>query len=815
MSVRGIVKWTGRVVGGVSLLLIVVAAGLFVWLRTSLPKTEGTLSVLGLSAAVSVVRDQNAIPHIFASTERDAAFAIGYVHAQDRLVQMELMRRLGSGRLAEVFGQRALRLDRLTRTLGLYRRAEASFQHLTPETRTGLEAYAAGVNAYLRTHKGALPAALQVFPERPAPWKAADSMVWGKLMAMQLAINWRSELLRTHIAKALGADKLAILWPTDPPNGPVTITGRASFGPSDRTIRPPIRRRARVPAAPVPAKALLDAVPRRLFGGASNTWIIAGNRTKSGKPILANDPHLNMGAPILWYLVRVQTPKLTLTGATTPGVPSLILGHNGHIAWGLTTSYADTDDIFIEKLDPKDSGRYLTPDGPRRFTVRTETITVRWGDPVTLTIRETRHGPVLNDILPEKRRASLPKGHVVALSAPWLTDRDTTPDAIYRLNHAKNWTDLLSALRLWRAPPQNIAYADVGGTIGLYVPGDIPMRKTGTGFMPGKGWTGEFGWSGFIPFDQLPHVRNPASGIIVNANNRLVGSGYPHFISREWGDRFRAARIEKLLAGTVKHDMAMSARIQADHVSGPANDLLPILLKAKGFKGDALAAVKMLSAWDRRMDRDRAEPLIYAAWVRELNRALYQDELGELFASYWGVRPGVVEEILGRHRNWCDDRRTDARETCDDRIVLSLERALADLKRRYGADQRRWTWGRAHYADLKHPVFGFIPVLNALSGLRIANNGDGHTVNKASFSIRNERAPFAQRAGPGFRAIYDLSDLSRSRFMIATGQSGNPFSRHFGDLMKRWRDVQYVTIKGSRREVERSALGRLVLKPAR
>ena len=811
MSVRGIVKWTGRVVGGVSLLLIVVTAGVFIWLRTSLPMTDGTVSVRGLTAAVSIVRDQNAIPHIFASTERDAAFAIGYVHAQDRLVQMELMRRLGGGRLAEVFGKRALRLDRLMRTLGLYRRAEASFKHLSPETRAGLEAYSAGVNAFLRTHKGALQPALQVFPSRPAPWKPADSMVWGKLMAMQLAINWRSELLRTQIAKELGADKLAILWPADPPNGPVTITGRAPFGPSDRTIR----RRAKLPTAAIPAKALLDAVPRGLFGGASNTWIIAGERTKSGKPILANDPHLNIGAPILWYLVRVQTPTLTLTGATTPGVPSLILGHNGHIAWGLTTSYADTDDIFIERLDPKDPGRYLTPNGSQRFKVRTETITVRWGDPVQLRMRETRHGPVLNDILPEKQRMSLPQGHVVALSAPWLTDRDTTPDAIYRLNHAKNWTELLSALRLWRAPPQNIAYADVGGTIGLYVPGDIPLRKTGTGFMPGQGWTGEFGWSGFIPFDQLPHVRNPASGIIVNANNRLVGSGYPHFISREWGDRFRAARIEKLLAGTAKHDMALSARIQADHVSEPANDLLPILLKAKGFKGETLAAVERLRAWDRRMDRNRPEPLIYAAWVRELNRALYQDELGELFASYWGVRPSVVEEILGRHRDWCDDRRTEARESCDNRIVYSLERALADLKRRHGGDQTRWRWGRAHYADLRHPVFGFVPVLGSLAGLRIANNGDGHTVNNASFSIRNETAPFAQRAGPGFRAIYDLAGLTRSRFMITTGQSGNPFSRHFGDLMKRWRDVQYVTINGSRRDVERSALGTLILKPAR
>jgi len=796
---RRLTKWFGRILlAMVTIVFVVIVAGFF-WLRTSLPKTDGVVAVGGLGRSVEIIRDVNGIPHIFAANDRDAAFALGYVHAQDRLLQMELMRRFGAGRLAEIVGAPALRVDRMARTLGMYRRSEASFKHLNAETRAGLEAYAAGVNAYLKTHNGALPLEFQLLGATPEPWKPADSLVWGRIMATGLTINWRSELLRAYMAQKIGAKAIPDLWPPDPGDAPITIQSTA-------------RRRADT-LKTLNLGPLLAAIPEAFKSGASNAWAVSGRHTKSGKPVLANDPHLQIGTPILWYLVHIQTPQGRMVGATTPGVPTVLLGHNGHIAWGFTNTYADTDDVFVETVDPTDPGKYLTPDGPRPFVVRKEIIKVKSDKPVTLTVRETRHGPVLNGIISEKTRSAIPKGQVLALSAPWLREEDTTADALFALGRASNWQQFKAALRRWTAPPQNITYADVGGAIGLFTPGLIPIRRSGEGYMPGDGATGRNDWTGFIPFDELPQTFNPVSGIVVNANNRLTGPGYKHFLSREWGDHFRAARIAKLLKLTPKHDLDTMAKIQADHFSRMSGTLLPHLLRIRASSARGRDAVARLKRWDRQMDRTRPEPLIFMAWLREANRALYADELGKLFDGYWGARPNVVRHMLTSATRWCDVVGTTAKETCDSRMAVALDRALADLEKRYGSNIDQWRWGRGHYADLRHSVFNFIPLLRDVGNLRIPTNGDGYTVNKASPVFRNDRAPFAQRHGPGFRALYDLADLEKSRFVISTGQSGNIFSRHYGDFVRRWRDVRYVRIPTKRAALRQSARGILTLRP--
>ncbi|MCZ6860109.1 MAG: penicillin acylase family protein [Alphaproteobacteria bacterium] len=797
---RRVFRWVGRIFLGVTVLVLVAGvAGYFV-LRTSLPKIDGTIVVQGLEKPVEIIRDSNGIPHIFAANDRDASFALGYVHAQDRLLQMELMRRFGAGRLAEIVGAPALRVDRVARTLGLYRLAEASFVHLQSKTQAGLKAYAAGVNSYLATHNGLLPMSFYLLGFKPEPWRPADSLVWGRIMATRLAFNWRNELLRAYLAKKIGADKISALWPAAPKDAPFTLAG----GDSNRSQI----------FETFGAGAIFSALPGDIGSGASNAWVVSGTHTKTGKPILANDPHLQIGAPILWYLAHIETPSGKIIGATVPGVPTVIVGHNGYIAWGFTTTYADTDDVFIERIDPKSPSKYLTPTGPKPFKTRTEIIKVKSGKDVQLVVRETRHGPVLNGMLGKRARAAIPAGQVLALSTPWLRESDTTPDALYNLNRARNWTQFTAALRRWVAPPQNITYADVGGTIGLYTPSLIPIRMQGDGYMPVPGWTSEYDWSRFIPFSELPFVKNPMSGRIVNANNRLVGPSYPHFISREWGAHYRASRISKLLANTANHDLDTMAKIQGDRLSVMAADLLPLLLAAP-VKGERQKrAVQLLRGWNREMDRKRPEPLIFMAWVREINRALYADELGKLFPLYFGVRPKVVRHMLTKDTSWCDDVRTPSKETCNQRIATALDRALTDLRKRYGAEPADLRWGKAHYADFRHPVLNYVPVIKRIANLSIPSNGGRFTVNKASPRIGDAKAPFAQRSGPGYRAIYDLAKLDRSRFIIATGQSGNPFSRHYDDFVERWRDIRYVKITGTRAELRRNASGVLSLIPS-
>jgi penicillin G amidase len=787
-------RWLCGGLIGLVLLASIGLAGGYIWLRQSLPVVEGTIEVQGLAAPVRIVRDAHAVPHIEAESFEDAIFAQGFVHAQDRLWQMDFRRRLGAGRLAEVLGPAGLPTDRLIRTLGFERAAKASLAHLRPDTLALLEAYAAGVNAWLATRTGPLPLEFLILGYEPEPWAPSDSLVWMRVLALDLSSNWRDELLRARLARRLSEDQIADLWPGSAASAPVTLVEIARGLPADALA-------AALPPAPPP-------------GMGSNAWVLDGSRTTSGAPLLANDPHLALSAPGPWYLAHLKAPERELIGATMPGLPGVVLGHNGSIAWGFTNTGPDTQDLFVERVDPDDPTRYLTPDGFAPFATRDEVIEVEGADAVTLRVRETRHGPVLSDLLPATATGAVLDGdQVLALSWTALADDDVSIEALLDLGAARDWPGFAAAARSNGAPMQNVLYADTAGHIGFIAPGHVPIRAKGDGRWPVPGWTGEFDWQGVIPFAKLPRGLDPPDGAFVNANNRIVPDDYPYLLTADWDPPHRARRIVEAL-GDDRHDVASFGRLQADQLSLLARDLLPLMLEAKPQSEAGATAQARLAAWDHVMRPDAAEPLIFAAWYRQLSRAIYADELGDLFYAYWGVRPQFMEHVLRSRPAWCDDVGTAAVETCAMQAAKALELALADLERRFGSDVQAWRWGEAHPARMLHPIFKDQPVLARLFAIEHPTGGDNVTVNVGHYRPANEADPFASVHAASYRGLFDLGALERSRFIASTGQSGNPLSPHYRDLSEPWARGATIAMTTEAAVYGQGTIGRLTLAPA-
>jgi penicillin amidase len=793
-------RLVGRLLGALAALIIVALAGAYLWLRGSLPDYDGRISVDGLSASIEIIRDRDSVPHIVAQTPDDAVFGLGFVHAQDRLWQMEMNRRIGAGRLSEIVGPAGLGPDRFLRTLGVYDAAERTVAKLDAETRRGLDAYAAGVNAFLTTRAGPLPPEFLILGHEPEPWRPADSLVWVKMMAWDLAGNWSEELLRARLATKLSADQIAELFPGYPADGITVLEHYAAL--YDQ----------------LPIRELAAAIRPSEPHNGSNNWVVSGSRTESGKPLLANDPHLSLSAPALWYFAHLQAPDLDVIGATLPGVPAVVLGRNDRIAWGFTTTGSDVQDLFIERIDPTDSRRYLTPGGSEAFGTRKETIRVKGAAAVELDVRITRHGPVISDVVGSAAQTAGP-GHVIAFAWPTLEDDDMTARAGLMINRARNWDEFLAAMRHFHSPQQNIVYADVEGNIGFIAPAKVPIRRTGhSGNEPVPGWTGAYDWTGFIPFEHLPQSFNPKGGVIATANNRIVPDDYPYYLTYDWSAPFRADRIAEMLDASNKHSIASFRAIQADQRSGAAAMFLPRLLRAplSGATKEARDAHDRLARWNFEMSRDRPEPLIYVAWYRELTRMVIADELGEFLGDYWGLRPLFMQTVLfGPAERWCDDRTTTAREDCDALIVRALEHAIADLRRRHGGDMAAWRWGAAHAALSEHRPFHNHGLLARLFDIEVENGGDSFTVNAASHRIGDPAHPFRQHHGASFRAIYDLGEPDRSLFMHSSGQSGNVLSPRYRDFAARWRDVAFIPMQTGARAFRPGASGTLRLEPTR
>jgi penicillin amidase len=803
-------------ISGLCLFVSLVIGGGFLWLRTSLPQTDGTLTVSGLIQPVTIVRDDDGIPHIRAETATDAYFALGFVHAQDRLWQMESVRRAGQGRLAEIIGKPALASDRFARTLGYERLARASLAQLSPEARAAVDAYTAGVNAWLNTHSGTLPLEFVALRYTPEPWRPEDCLIWGKLMATRLS-NWPVLIARLNYAAILTPDDLTDLFPPYSANSPLTVDdalGQHASLDGNRTRVTDHR------SGVLPLIGAEPSVPAE----ASNAFVLSGWRTESGKPLLANDPHLGFDAPNLWYLARIDTPDLTLAGATVPGVPFLIIGHNGHVSWGFTTTGAETDTVFAERLDGTDGTRVVGPNGPETLSIRNETIAVSGGEPERLTVRESRHGPILSDIIPIP---GLGPGEIAALNSPSFRPDDRTSEAFYRINHAESAEAFRTALRDFQSPMQNAVFADAAGMTGFLTAGRMPIRdgEPDTGLRPG--WI-DAGDDRFVPFEELPQVLDPPHGQIVNANNKVVGDGYSHFLGTFWAGAERAERIEELLSAEKLFDVPTLASIQTDAVSLGARELLPQILPSladAGLDDRAVLARDRLTQWDGRMSRDRPEPLIYHAWVAALARSLAatRGHGDNPAAAATIARPATLLRILNAPERWCaaiptENAGADKSSSCQPLVAGAFATAIDDLAKTFGDDPSRWRWGDAHRAVFAHRLFATIPFLDRLTTVDVATDGDDDTVNRGTVGFGARAGSFFYHPplypgahGPGLRTIMDLADLDGSLFMQATGQSGNPLSSHYRDLAERWAAGRYVLLSPMP-EAENAAKG-LILTP--
>jgi penicillin G amidase len=749
---RGLAKVLAAI-GVIVLLLAALVVGA-VWL--TIPGARQVASIGGLSGPVDVTYDIDWVPRIRAGSEEDAATALGFLHARDRMFQMELMRRAASGRLSEVAGPATLPIDRMMRTLGLRQHATADFATLPADTQAVLAAYARGVNAWIDL-KGRFAAPEFLVLGAPERWEPTDSLLWAKTMGLWLSMNWRQELARQALAGRVPAALLNQLWPpaTDAPppdamNQPLTRFAAAAS-----------RLTALLPSFPAPY-----TLPRT----ASNEWAVDGRHTATGAPLLAGDPHLAFSFPGIWYLARIDTPGHVLAGATAPGVPFLVLGHNRKIAWTFTTTGADVQDIFIET--PAGPGEYRTPEGPKPFVVREERIKVRGQTDVVLTVRETRHGPVISDL-------DHPDGPIMAVAMGNLQPNDIAAAGLLALNQAESVQQAGAAAAEISSPVQNLLVADAK-TIGLFVTGRVPIRKAGDGSAPVPG-DGSHDWIGWASGDQLPHSLAPASGRLVNANEPVWPPGFPVFMGGDTFGPWRANRIREILGQSDRHSLADFVAMQTDVVDPFARHVLPILLAVPGVGGPSEKALGLLRGWDGSAVMDSPAPLIFNAWMEAFYNAVLRH--AGLTAGLGAPVSDFVAAVLaptGAH--WCDG-------DCGPMLRDALRDAVADLSARFGDDPAAWRWGDAHQAIFAHPILRSVPILGSLTTITVPSPGDDNTLDRGSTNTA-----FRSVHGASFRGVYDLADLDRSLFMVTPGQSGNPFSAHARDFVLRWRDGATITL---------------------
>jgi penicillin amidase len=748
---------------------------------------------------VEVFRDRWGVPHIYAGSVKDAMFAQGYVHAQDRLWHMELARRAASGSLAEVFGPVALDADRLLRRVGLRRAAEAEFAQLAEEMRENVEAYAAGVNAFIEGNRNRLPPEFLILRFRPQPWTPVDGLTIGKFVGWTLSGNWDTEIVRSWIVERLGPEEAARMEPGYPVGAPLIVPPGAEC----RGLGAPLLEELRK------VQELVGA-----GGGGSNNWVVDGHKSVTGKPLLANDPHLPLQMPSIWYEVHLNGGGANVIGASIPGVPGVIIGHNDRIAWGVTNTMTDGDDLFVEQINPDDPRQYAYGGKWVDGDLVREEIRVRGRrEPVVEEVLVTRHGPIIGPSIPGERRA-LALRTVVA-------EPGQHAQSILLLNSAGNWEEFREALRLWPAPAQNFVYADVDGNIGYQMAGLVPLRAKGQGLVPSPGWTGEYEWKGFVPFDELPSVLNPPTHYVATANNKIVDDDYAYFLGAEYLDGYRIQRIVELLEAREKHSLEDFRSIQGDIYSIPGRELAQHLLGLQPADQDARRALNFLRVWDCQLSPDSVAATIVEAFFLQMLRNTVAVKLGPLTDYFVGkeVHPAVPDSFyLQRSASWLLGLMKEAPadwfagRSWPEVMKQSLEEAVAALRRQLGEDMSRWTWGRVHYAPFEH-VLGRVRALQPLFNRGpVPVGGDMNTVAQASYV--GSRPFVVHSYTASYRQIIDLSDLNRSVAILPGGQSGHPASRHYGDMIDAWRRVEYHPMLFDRGEIERQAEGKLTLMPA-
>jgi penicillin amidase len=792
----------------------------------SFPQVDGQIQVGGLEAPVDVYRDAWGIPHIYAGSLHDLFFAQGFVHAQDRFWQMDAWRHIGSGRLSEMFGGGQLETDAFLRTLGWKQTAEAEWDQLGPDEQAILLAYTDGVNAYLKDHDGLALSLEYAFLEllNPAytiePWKPLHSLTWGKAMAWDLRSNLGEEIERAILLKTLTPQQIEELFPAYPEDHPVIVETLAGSGTGP--LKAPASAALAVPAEILAGLArnvsLLDeALGPQGDGIGSNSWAISGERTATGRPFLANDPHLGIQMPSIWHQVSLHCRPKTdqcpyeLAGFTFAGVPGVVIGHNDRVAWGFTNAGPDVMDLYVERVNPANPNQYEANGRWVDFETRTETIQVAGGEPVTITVRSTRHGPVISDsygplkdlgdpgdaeFVPFKDRAGieLPEQYVIALK--WTALAPSTPfEAVWGFNRARDWDEFRAAAREFHVPAQNLIYADVDGNIAYQMPGDIPIRASGDGRFPVPGWTDEFEWTGFIPFEALPYLYNPPAGYIVTANNPVPPRNYPYLITADWDYGFRAARIEELIRSSPgKIDLAYLKQMQGDALDANGSVFVPLLaeLKTKAASPNQAIAMDLLKDWDYRAAADSPAAAVFAAFWRRLLQNTFNDDLPERYWPEGGSRWNEIVRRLPETSPWWDDRSTQAVvETRAELLQKSFEEAIQELERNYGRDPTRWRWGEMHAATFRNQTLGQSgvgPVENLFNRGPFPTGGGEAIVNATGWSAIEG---YETNWLPSMRMIVDLGDLNGSWSVHTTGQSGHAYHPHYVDMAPLWADGEY------------------------
>jgi penicillin G amidase len=813
--------WLIRIVTGLLGLSLLGMGLAYYILSRSLVDYSEDFSVAVITAPIEIVRNNDNVPHIFGKTDEDVYFALGFAHAQDRLWQMTMLRRTAQGRLSEVFGQVTVKTDELMRRFDLYGLSLASVAAQDPQTLAALEAYSAGVNAWITEinagARGRGAPEFFFFSNEISAWAPADSIAILKLMALQLSGSVETEVLRARMSLLLSNERLADLLPDDPSPGIAALPDYAELVPQ---VRPSF-------AALKFAEGALSPVPELGFAGASNSWAAAPGRSAAGGSLLANDPHLDFTAPTIWYLARLQLQSGGVIGGTIPGVPAVLVGRSEMLGWGLTTSYLDDQDVLIEELNPDNTEEYRTPDGWAKFVNRQSIITVKDGDPVTLTLRWSRNGPILPGTHYELASVT-PPGHVAALSWTALSDKDTSITAAMRLMRAHAIPEALEAGRLFVAPAQNLMLADKDG-IALQMVGQMPARDPANqsqGRLPTLAAMAENGFKGSLPYEDNPRFLNPPSGLLGNTNNKTVDRPFPNHVSFDWGDTQRIQRWLTLMKAREVHTRESFIEAQLDTVNPTARVLLPLIGAELWFTGAAAPdgtperlrqrALELLAEWNGEMSEHLPEPLIAEAWLRALMDRLIRDELGAMADTFTHPSPVFMERVyrnVGGASVWCDVIQSAAVESCSDLARIALDDALLQLTESYGPNIESWRWGDAHEATHDHPVLGSVPFLRYFVNIRQSTSGGDDTLQRGRTKGTGPD-PYLNVHGAGYRGVYDFADPDSSVFISATGQSGHPLSRHYDDLGELWRRGEYVPMSLDPDLARAAAAGVMVLTPA-
>ncbi|WP_371169159.1 penicillin acylase family protein [Aliiroseovarius sp. 2305UL8-7] len=796
-----VVLWMIRIVAGLLVLASLALVLVYYLAAQSLPDYSVTRQTAGIKAPVEIVRNNANIPHIFAENDDDVFFGLGYAHAQDRLWQMMMMRRTAQGRLSEVFGRRTLKVDELMRRLDIYALAKEAVAVQDEDTKSALNSYSAGVNAYLsRVNTEALGRGAPeffMFSNEISPWRPADSLAVLKLMGVQLAGQLQDEVLRARVTLALPEERVKDVLPDIPGTGVAALPDYASL------FEVPTPQFAHL--SPTSDTPDLWPAPKRGFAGASNAWAAAPSRSAAGGSLLANDPHLSFNAPAIWYLARLELSTGGVIGATIPGMPAMLAGRSDEFGWGITSSYLDDQDVHVEQVNPDNPAEVKTPDGYKRLKSRGSIVKIKDEAPVTFDLQWSDNGPILPGTLFDLGLIT-PPGHVMSVNWTLLTADDRSMSAAIGLMRAKTVMQGIAAGADYVAPSLTLTLADKE-QIAMKVIGAMPkrdVRNQTRGRMPSPGWRSENLWQGKLSYSANPEFVQPRGGIVGNTNNKIVDRPFPNHMSYNWGDSQRVQRWTRLMQAREVHTRDSFIETQLDAVSVTARTLLPLVGADLWFTGEAAPegtpererqkALQLLADWNGEMNEHMPEPLIYSAWLRALQSRLIRDELGPLEHAFPHLEPLFIERVfrdIDGASVWCDVIQSAPKETCTDIARAALDDAVLWLTENAGGSQESLRWGDYHEVVHKHPVLGDVPFLKWFVNIRQSTSGGDNTLQRGR-TAGTGKNPFRNVHGAGYRGVYDFADPNSSLFVIATGQSGHPLSRHYDDLGELWRRGEYT-----------------------